>query len=1229
MPNTPDLLPELPPLTRLEGQDSTDNILRSNVANAMKQPALATMGELVRNDPVLFEQVGALTGRRQDFKADYDRPGRVVAPWFAGIARHDPDLLDTALDAHFDLESEVTHERLKQDAMESGYSYWPVLVVGTGPQSQIFNAQLTTERPDIAKGILVVDEEQTVGGTFRSSEGMNFRLNSRTRKQTDDKPVPGTKGNINTLRPGVATLGDVTAETYAQADELGRTIRVNHALNNTSMGLGLKVVGIVPEDPGLPTGLKGSTSVIVQGEDEERFTIRTDLLVASSGIGEPNLERFDTETKTLIEEERAKMEAGERPKVVLYSDLYTMMQQDDFPLRDIKRVGVIGEGDSARTAIGTLLGYEPRTDNSVTQLDTVEEIVWFGQSSFTDEDFVSNNRLRYAQLGLEFPREADERRATRITGDSDDVESIELNDDGTKAVIDDVQDLGEYDLVVITTGFKNRSEQWLEESFVTPLEATSTVVQEAIDPAKPETVLEAGAVIDFPLGFNIQRAQILGVMKDEADQPVYKISFQTNSGDTVVGDLAAKPQEGMPSLADYCRLENFSEELTLSQAQVRPNRETEPRKPEALTAAEFSELGFEDKVAFLEKGPFFFAGSTAFLQTGLGKQKIYKVSGVNSLNYTATLAGYSYDTSSQTLEARGETGVDLGSFITDMSDIDEKSRGLVINPVLEQYAGNLTGRVQRLTGLEASSQLETLADQGAVICFTNPVGIFNLVSLYRTKDGEIKYGFQYRETERWEIASRFNKQRLDNALLDQIEVRVITPGDNVTGETLAPAKKPEGITGRDLKQLDFEQAQEYIQPNSVVFIGNGRFLVARSSLRRDLSFDVVELGRSPETGLIKDTGFAGSEFSYSVSNIGNRSAVINNPALLESNLDKNTVLDLEKDEIFNRLEEFYKRRAVIVSTTGGYLPLVAPIADDNAAYAENSLSVAVEDDLYTPNRLRNNTPGLRSSLWNRVIIPNVEAGRVGNMPDLYRQRVSGRPQLTEVRGPGDKPIAKQVQNQPIYLVGPAAGLPVSPEVLELIPDIPQNTVSLFGSQPRTTQLAGSLALTLPLGLSQSRSEVAPVEAPVDREEGDKAVTKITIPADFEVTLPSAAKRMAAPELLFFGLGTRARQLGITNGTDEVAGAKVSIEKSPGGDISVRITNNKSGGDILSKGALSQLFAMPHTVHALRRMLNGNSRASRLNLELPFDARGLQVGNIGFSVERDKKPRPVRTRPETK
>lgn len=1243
---------ELPPL---EIEMVPDRAGRQNVAEVLREsPALRTMAEIVRGDERMFETVADFMARRAEFRADYDRPGRNVAPWFAAIARENPDLLDTALDQHFIDESKSFENLLIRDTSYNGFHYAPKLVVGSGPQSQIFVSALLDAQPDSAKDISVIDKATSVGGTFRSDEAMNFRLNSRTRRQTNEPPVPGTTSNLNTLVPGVVTVPDIVTETYAPADALGRAIRINHALNNSNFGLGLEVVSITPDpiqESG--SGLPGNVTVVVRNKDSETYTIRTDVLVATTGNGEQRLDRFDDETKELVKQSHEAFKNGANTPVVIYGDLYERLDRERFPLKGVKKVAIIGDGDSARTAVGTLLGYEPRPDGSVIQIDTVEEITWFGQKAETDRDFITNNRFRYAQVALEFERDTNSGRANRITPRNRTVNTIAINEEDGKPRV--ANDTTAFDLVVVATGNTADGEKWLLDKVKQPMRVDDPKVQAAIknSPDNRYNKLEAGDTIIFPTGYNVRELQILRSYNGPMSVN-YRVAITTSDGAVSVGYLDRVTGR---DLSDYCKLENFSSVVTTeTTAEIEATSEIQTNNSvEVMQVADYGLLSAEEKLAFLAKNPLFFPGAYAS-DGNLEQNLLYRVeNGVPDFDNEIFITGYGGSPDFND-SYRGYINVDewnnavsecvnLGLFVVNPALTN------LIDPVLiEDESERITPTSLSID--EVIQRLDELTDKNAVIKITSdnpdvkpPVSI---AALYRNENGEIKYGYYGTVADLWESATIFGRGQLVSSLGYTTKVDVYIPNQAET----APAELPKNYTGEEFKRLSRqEQLKTLIPGQSVIYSGRATFAVDEVASATTGDFlRLTEVSRGDGQGGLQSTGLASVEYRNSSINdffSGPTSllrGVVNTPGLLQSTIDASKdveVLRLDPEEIAARLEEFIAKGAVFVDSRGIsfitpviFQPNLNPDDDKTMLFYTNSDRVSSLDK----SNVSSSEYFSRNS-WNKVVIPKAQPASTTPTAQTKTLKPGTRfvsvpePSVIDVIGNDGEPIARQLKDAPVILAGPAAGLKVSADATRLIPDIPENSAGIFISQPRVNELAQQL------GNVSTRSSRAKDSTDLFGEleyfgvVGKKQAEyygPLTTYIDPALALNfRAAKRLSPDTMLRFGLGTFFRRERI--GDDDSEATKKSAFKIATFDVTkdedglVVTTEKKSSKSsvLLEPEGIEDLLTEPYVYHAFDRMLAGKN-VSSVKVKLPFDARGLVLDGVEVTKQKKLSRRQVPT-----
>jgi hypothetical protein len=176
----------------------------------------------------------------------------------------------------------------------------------------------------------------------------------------------------------------------------------------------------------------------------------------------------------------------------------------------------------------------------------------------TDKEFAEITRFRYAILAQEFPRQSNLERFSRIrNGGSDKVTEIDLvyreieeevlvtDEQGTRKVkqtrTEPVPSIKgeEYDLVVVATGYKDTTEQWLQDSQLQALSAGSERVRNALSPSDESSRLTAGDIVQLPEGFNIKTLQILANVDNEEGDPAYKVLVTNSDGQAKVIDVDA------------------------------------------------------------------------------------------------------------------------------------------------------------------------------------------------------------------------------------------------------------------------------------------------------------------------------------------------------------------------------------------------------------------------------------------------------------------------------------------------------------------------------------------------------------------------------------------------------------------------------------------------------------------------------------------------------------------
>lgn len=290
------------------------------------------------------------------------------------------------------------------------------VVIGAGLHAAIYCAVR------VASGFappVVLEASDTVGGTFAMTSEPSFYLNSRNRPGGLGNPGEGL--GLNVLPGAVVQPCDIGGAEFQTNADLAWSIRLTLAMR-ARVFPGARVSAIKEGD--------GTFRRRYEIETIDGRVIRTDRVIVATGLGRP----------TPVFEDA--INASER--VMTFADLMKRANQP-FPLRGMKRVAVIGGGDSGKTALEMLLGQGPSTGMSTAALDFPEKIDWYGAPYNNARDFKNNIRSRYARLGCFLPR-----GSGRITPQG---QAARVAVGYDCATVDNRR----YDHVIVCTGFQKNS----------------------------------------------------------------------------------------------------------------------------------------------------------------------------------------------------------------------------------------------------------------------------------------------------------------------------------------------------------------------------------------------------------------------------------------------------------------------------------------------------------------------------------------------------------------------------------------------------------------------------------------------------------------------------------------------------------------------------------------------------------------------------------------------------
>lgn len=225
---------------------------------------------------------------------------------------------------------------------------YDTIVIGGGIHGITYALNHQTDGPVLVLG-------DNVGGEFAKPRGRAFLLNSRNRR--GEASIPGESGAINFIPGGAVQPRDIGGQEYQDNWDLAFAIRCS-----------------AMEAPVEISNARAYTVYEDYVKSNSGDALYANRIIIATGLG--NCSSFQLFLKRI-----ARM---------------------PFPLKRCKRVAVLGAGDSGKVAVEALLGQTPFVD---TTLDEVERIDWFGQPSFTKEDFEQCERSRYAGIARFFPRE--------------------------------------------------------------------------------------------------------------------------------------------------------------------------------------------------------------------------------------------------------------------------------------------------------------------------------------------------------------------------------------------------------------------------------------------------------------------------------------------------------------------------------------------------------------------------------------------------------------------------------------------------------------------------------------------------------------------------------------------------------------------------------------------------------------------------------------------------------
>lgn len=321
-----------------------DKLVTGFTLSAKLRPTLKE----IAHDEFLSEGVQEMMGRVSDFK-------NPTAAFFAGIAMVP--------------EARVMWEGSLKDlwradklGLASSASMRPEIVVGGGLHAAIYSA-VRREKGFVQP---VVFDEGDAGGIFGVSNSPSFFLNSKNRP--GGIGVPGDlSGSLNYIPGAILQPSDISSTEYQTNDVMAYIIRTTLAFS-ARVVTGTKVTKV-----GFPGGNKASVTT-------NKGFFQTRRVILATGL----TKELDSEDVVIPKD----------PRVLRFKAFMAKMDEK-FPLRGMKRVAVIGGGDSGKTVIEALTGQGPQAGWSVAALDYPDKIGWFGAPATSKADWQATQRGRY------------------------------------------------------------------------------------------------------------------------------------------------------------------------------------------------------------------------------------------------------------------------------------------------------------------------------------------------------------------------------------------------------------------------------------------------------------------------------------------------------------------------------------------------------------------------------------------------------------------------------------------------------------------------------------------------------------------------------------------------------------------------------------------------------------------------------------------------------------------
>jgi hypothetical protein len=329
--------------------------------------ALRTMVDYVERSDVDTLKLRAVLSRSTEF-------GGLEEARLTGIGM-DPVLrrsADIALDKFWD------NGFLRKQALSSAASGTREVIIGAGYHAAVYAASRVLSgfpRP------LVLEKTGRVGGTFgMTGTSSTFWLNSRNRPG-NAASAGDALGSLNYLPGAPIQAANLGMQEFQGNADMGFVVRLTLA----------QYADVVVNAPVIEAnggGIFGPVTLTYENGGAE-VALTAGRVIDARGLGIPvDYARCD----------------GNR---ILTFPQFMQRMTEAWPLRNIKRVAVVGDGDSGKCAVEAFLGIGPQPSMAIAALDHVERIDWYATGLPQKcKAWRNEQRGRYQALGHYLRRDA-------------------------------------------------------------------------------------------------------------------------------------------------------------------------------------------------------------------------------------------------------------------------------------------------------------------------------------------------------------------------------------------------------------------------------------------------------------------------------------------------------------------------------------------------------------------------------------------------------------------------------------------------------------------------------------------------------------------------------------------------------------------------------------------------------------------------------------------------------